>query len=276
MRASSWLRQSGIIEANVKETLESTLDELITNSPRKVSKKSIQNLLKKMINRDKKFREISTAHAKIFMWFEESESSTKSESLEKPESPEKSNRLRRPERTNCLLRRRTKSEKIGKSAVFNKERVRTPDNNYNRSTSPPPVEQVISLPIDRQGAIVEYFYTFVEHELYRFLVDNEDIVSATVVEDFIANQNNQISADFRDADLLTMLNFIMEYIDIFLKGSVFHGKYKAKPFNLFRDFKENVRHKLAHGISDEKGRWSDLALQNFAYLSCHMVACIGK
>ncbi|RIA91959.1 hypothetical protein C1645_821316 [Glomus cerebriforme] len=30
-----------------------------------------------------------------------------------------------------------------------------------------------------------------------------------------------------------------------------------------------------HGISDEKGRWSDLALQNIAYLSCHMVACIG-
>ena len=88
MRTSSWLRQSGIIEANFKETLESTLDELITNSPRKISKKSIQKFLKKMINRDKKFHEISTAHAKIFMWFEESESSTKSESLEKPESPE--------------------------------------------------------------------------------------------------------------------------------------------------------------------------------------------
>ena len=211
------------------------------------------------MKRDKGFREISTAHAKIFMWFEESESS-KSESSKKSDKKSESSK-------------KTKSPK--KSAVFNKARVRTPDNNY-RSTSPPPMKQVISLPIDRQGAIVEYFYTFVEHELYRFLVDNENIIPATVVEVFITKQSNQISADFRDADLLTLLNFIMKYIDVFLKGSIFHGKYKANPANLFRDFKENVRHKLAHGISDEKGRWSDLALQNVAYLSCHMVACIGK
>jgi len=243
------------------------------------------------MKRDKKFREISTAHAKIFMWFEESESSTKPESTNllrrQTKSPEKTSRPRRQTKSyktkssekTSRLRRQTKSDKTKspeKSAVFNKARVRIPDNNHDRSTSPPPVRQVISLPIDRQGAIVEYFYIFVEHELYRFLVDNEDIIPATVVESFIVNQSNQISADFRDADLLTMLNFIMNYIDIFLKGSVFHGKYKANPFNLFSDFKENVRHKLAHGISDGKGRWNDLALQNVAYLSCHMVACIGK
>jgi hypothetical protein len=56
------------------------------------------------------------------------------------------------------------------------------------------VEEVISLPIDRQGAIVEYFYTFVGHELYRLLVDNENIIPATVVKTYIKQSTtNKIS-----------------------------------------------------------------------------------
>ena len=104
MRISSWLQQSGIIEANIKEALELTIDELFTNCPQNSSKNSIRESLKNIIKRDKGFHEIFTAHAKIFMWFEESESS-KSKSSKK--SDKKSE-----------LSKKTKSPK--KSAVFNK------------------------------------------------------------------------------------------------------------------------------------------------------------
>ncbi|CAG8472455.1 7271_t:CDS:2, partial [Cetraspora pellucida] len=43
----------------------------------------------------------------------------------------------------------------------------------------------------------------------------------------------------------------------------------ANPIELLSNFKKNVRHKIAHGIIiDEKGRWSDLDLQNVAHLAC--------
>lgn len=158
MRISLWLWWTGIIEANVKETLKLTIDELFNNCPKNVSKNSIRES-QRHYERDKEFREISLAHAKIFMWSKESESS-KSKSSKKAISHEK-------------------------SAVFNKAQVHTPDNNYDRSTSSPPVKQVISLPIDHQGAIVKYYHTFVEHKLYRLLVNNENIIPATVVESFI-------------------------------------------------------------------------------------------
>ncbi|CAG8545502.1 13240_t:CDS:2 [Ambispora gerdemannii] len=145
-------------------------------------------------------------------------------------------------------------------------------NNYNdRSTrdfSPPPVKQMFSFSDGEQGAVVEPLINLVEKVLYKFLVNNESIIPADVVESLAAEQRPLISTDFSNADFLYILNFITEKIDIFLKKSVFHGQYKANPVELFNNFK-NVCHKMTHGIVvNEVGRWSDHALQHVALLAC--------
>jgi hypothetical protein len=74
-----------------------------------------------------------------------------------------------------------------------------------------------------------------------------------------------------------MLNFIIENIKIFSKNSVFHGTYKANPVELLTSFKKDVRNKLAHGTTiNEKGRWSDHALEHVTILACEVVICLGK
>jgi hypothetical protein len=250
MKISTWLRKSGVVERNVKDTLDSTINELHVNCPLNVPKESIRESLNEVMKRDKEFSKKSPAHIKIFNWLDKNRASS------------------------------SQSKQSKSNAIFEKTRIRTPaiaNNNHNRSTSPPPVKQEFSLSSDRQAAIAEYFYTFVENEMYKFLIENENIIPAKVVETFTKKRNPPISSDFRDADLLSMLNFIVEHVDIFLRKSVFHGLYKANPVKIFKDFKENVRHKMAHGISmNGEGRWSDLALQNVTYLSCHVVACLGK
>jgi len=245
MKVSSWLKQSGIIETNIKDTIESTIKELLVNCPLKVSKESMHRSLVAVVKKDKRYSEKSTAHEKIFNWLKEER--------EKSAATFKKTRASVSGTTN---------DKQDRSA---------------RSSSPPPVEQIFSFSSEQQGAIVEYFYTSVEKELYKFLVENENIIPAKTVEAFAARQNPPISSDFRNADVLAMLNFIIEQINVFLKQPIFHGQYKTNPGKIFKDFKENVRHKMAHGICiDQKGRWSDLALQNVAHLSCEIIACLGK
>lgn len=235
MRLAKWLR-SGIIEKSIKDSLESTINEIHINCPLGYPKETIRQSLNDILKFDKEFYEQSAAHAQILKWFEEKE---------------------------C--------------ANFNKTRILSNNNNGStRSISPPPVKQYFSLSSSRQGAIVEYFYNYVEKELYMFLVENECIIPAKVVEAFVARQHAPINKDFRDADVLCMLNFIIDHINIF-QSSAFHGYYKSNPLKLLKDYKENVRHKVAHGVSTgNSGRWSDLSLQNVAHLSCHVVACLGK
>ena len=79
----------------------------------------------------------------------------------------------------------------------------------------------------------------------------------------------------RYADLLCMINFIIENIKLFLKQKkpLFYGRYKANPTELLSNFKKNVRNKMAHGIVvDEKGRWSDHELQHVSVLACEVVS----
>ena len=47
---------------------------------------------------------------------------------------------------------------------------------------------------------------------------------------------------------ISLLNTSCETHWYFLKGLEFHEKYKVNSVNLFRDFKENMWHKLAHEI----------------------------
>src|SRR6266540_3617589 len=88
------------------------------------------------------------------------------------------------------------------------------------------------------------------------------------------NRNRtEIEPTSLDADTLRMLNFI---ISIFTEKSAFHGKYKANPNEILKEYRKNVRHQMTHGIVEENGRWSDITLQNVSLLACKVVACLSK
>ncbi|CAG8594644.1 20664_t:CDS:2, partial [Dentiscutata erythropus] len=138
-------------------------------------------------------------------------------------------------------------KRVYSSAFFGSKVTNNYNTKQNRESSPPPVKQIFSFSDEEQGAIIEP----------------------------ILNLRPPINPDFGNADTLNMLNFIIENIKLFDK-SVFHGQHKSAPINLFKNFKNNVRHKMAHGILiDQKGRWSDHALQNVAILACDVVTCLG-
>ncbi|CAG8617022.1 5279_t:CDS:2, partial [Cetraspora pellucida] len=110
---------------------------------------------------------------------------------------------------------------------------------------------------EEQGAIIEPLLNLVEKALNEFLIKNKYIIPSEIIEGFATKQRPPINPDFSNADTLNMLNFMIENIKIF-------------------DKLNNVRHKMAHGILiDQKGRWSDHALQNVAILACDVITCLG-
>ncbi|KAF0519111.1 hypothetical protein F8M41_016631 [Gigaspora margarita] len=243
-------------QANIKSTLESTIDSLHDACPLKVSSEIISKSLHDILCNDKVFREQSKIHTKIFDWFKKKN---------KEKNPPK------PSRPCAVFKKRVYS-----STFFFGSKV---TNNYNteqnRESSPPPVKQTFSFSDEEQGAIIEPLLNLVEKALNEFLIKNEHMIPSEVVEGFASKQRPPINPDFSNADTLNMLNFIIENIKIFDK-SVFHGQHKSAPVNLFKNFKNNVRHKMAHGILiDQKGRWSDHTLQNVAILACDVVTCLG-
>jgi hypothetical protein len=82
--------------------------------------------------------------------------------------------------------------------------------------------------------------------------------------------------DFSDADLLCLLNFIIQNISLFTLGqyqTLFHGSNNIDPSFIFKSFKVVARHHNAHGL---KGRWSDEKLQRLSTLALEVTACLGK
>ncbi|CAG8491518.1 13216_t:CDS:2 [Dentiscutata heterogama] len=225
-KLSKWLR-SGVIKQNIKSTLKSTIDSLRDVCPLKVSSEIISKSLHDILCNDKVFREQSKIHTKIFDWFKKKN--------EEKNSP-------KPSRPYAVFKKRVYSSAFFGSKVTN---------NYNteqtRESSPPPVKQIFSFSDEEQGAIIEPLLNLVEKALNEFLIKNEHMISSEVVEGFAAKQRPPINPDFSNADTLNMLNFMIENIKIFDK-SVFHGQHKSAPVNLFKNFKNNVRHKMAHGI----------------------------
>ncbi|CAI2197186.1 19472_t:CDS:2, partial [Funneliformis geosporum] len=300
IRLSTWLR-SGTIEQNFKDTLEATLGALNNACPlNKLSNNSIRNSLYDILSNDKAFREKSTAHTTVFDWLSNKSSSS---CKEKPFAVFKkktrfyastiavgpnatansyNNNVVEPNATansynNNVVEPNATADSYNNNVVEPQESGNGDNSNVKtRDSSPPPVKQTFSFANDEQEAIIEPYINFVEKALYKFLIDNEHIIPSKIVESFVAKQHPRISPDFENADILCMIKFITENISIFLKKSTFHGRYKLDPTGLLINFKNNVRNQMAHGIIiDEKGRWSDLALQNVAHLACEIVACLG-
>ena len=259
---SAWIR-SGVVEKNLKETFDSTLDALCDACPLRKSRESIYKSLHDLLYSDKTFRQSSLAHITMFGWLEDKKlSSSSSSSSQKQSKPFVG-----------FKKTRFHSSAVGQYATVTNNRK---DNTTARD-SYPSIKQSFSFTEKEQGAIIEPFINLVERAVYDFLVNNEDIIPLEIVESFADKQRPPISKDFCNADLLCMLNFILENITIFSKKSVFHGQYKANPAELLIDFKKKVRNKLAHGIVvSGKGRWSDHALQHVSILACEVIICLGK
>ena len=259
-KLSTWLR-SGVIEENVKDTLRSTIIALHTICPLNVAQSSIRNSLHDILFNDKDFRQKSPAHKTIFDWFESSSKQTRPVAIFK--------------------KTRLYSSVVGQDSssgttIDNYNNNSNNDKEHKREPSPQ-VKQVFSFTDSEQGAVIEPLLNLVEKTFYKFLVDNERHIPLDVVKSFCEKQRPPVSTDFGDADLLCMINFVIENVKHFSKKSLFHGKYKANPIELLRNFKNNVRNKMAHGIIvDEKGRWSDHDLQHVSILACEIVIFLGK
>jgi len=231
---SAWIR-SGVIEKNLKDTFDSTLDAIYDACTLRRSSRYIHDSLRDILYGDETFRKSSPANIMMFGWFEDEKLSSSSFSSSQKRSKSKPFAV--------FKKTRFHSSAVGQTASIT--------NNYNDNRtardSSPSVEQSFSFSDSEQGAIIEPFINLSEKAVSDFLANNESIVPLEVVESFANKQRPPISKDFCNADLLCMLNFITENIKIFSKNSVFHGTYKANPVELLTSFKKDVRNKLAHG-----------------------------
>lgn len=99
------------------------------------------------------------------------------------------------------------------------------------------------------------------------------------MENFVSKCNPPKQTDFSDADLLCLLNFMIQSLPLFTLGqhqTLFYGSYKTDPSFLFNSFKVEARHHNAHGITYPEGRWSDEKLQRLSTLALEIIICLGK
>ncbi|GBC05814.1 hypothetical protein RclHR1_06440001 [Rhizophagus clarus] len=130
-----------------------------------------------------------------------------------------------------------------------------------------------------QGAYVEPIIEHVEMSLFRFIVKQEKYIPHKTVRNFTSQCNPPKKDDFSDADLLCLLNFIIQNINLFTLGldqTLFHGPNNIDPTFLLRNFKVEVRHHNAHGVTNLKGRWSDEKLLRLSTLALEVIVCLGK
>ncbi|KAF0399373.1 hypothetical protein F8M41_009726 [Gigaspora margarita] len=276
-----WLR-SEVVKDNIKSTLECTIDTLyeICNIEG-VTREKMSNSLENILINDITFRQ---QHIILYNWFREIREKNKKKQMplaifKKTRfyfSAVASNHVNITNTSEINVNNGTEDNINIENELSN---ITNPSNQTEntRDSSPPPVRQIYSFTGPEQGAIVENFLTFAEKALYNFLVKHEKKISEQVVKNFAANQTPPINNDFRDADVLCMIKFIVQNIKIFLNESVFHGSHKLNPVDLLNEFKKNVRHKNAQGVvEDNKGRWCDLDLQRVVHLTCEVVACLGS
>ncbi|CAG8524543.1 4919_t:CDS:1 [Racocetra persica] len=278
-RLCKWLR-SGVVKKNIKNTLDCTIDTLYEMCHLKnVTRENISSSLENILLNDMTFR---NQHMTLYNWFQSHREQNKTKS--KPFAVFRKTRVYSSAFGSHINYNVTSSSDNSTGDAINIENESsinistTPGQiEDTRDSSPPPVRRIYSFTGPEQGAIVETFLTLAEKALYNFLIRHEGKISEKVVRDFAASQIPPINKDFRDADVLCMLKFIIQNIKLFLKESAFHGLNKTNPIELLDEFKKKVRNKNAHGVvENDKGRWCDLDLQRVVQLTCEVAACLGN
>uniref|UniRef100_U9UH05 Uncharacterized protein n=1 Tax=Rhizophagus irregularis (strain DAOM 181602 / DAOM 197198 / MUCL 43194) TaxID=747089 RepID=U9UH05_RHIID len=222
-RLSTWLR-SGVVDKNIKDNFRSTLNALYDTCPLKISRRALQ----------------SPANITVFGWFEDQRlSKLSSPSSKQPKQPK--------QKRACAVFKKTRlySSNVTTNNVDNQINNNYINDKTIRRDSSPSLRQKFSFTDSEQGAFVEHIINLAEKAIYKFLVDNERNIPLNVVMDFVSKQRPPVNIDFSNADLLCMLNFIIDNINIFIRVSAFHG------------------------------RWNDHSLQNVAILACEIVICVG-
>ncbi len=146
--------------------------------------------------------------------------------------------------------------------------------------SSPPILQKYSFTPAEQDSYVEPILQYIERALYKFIVKYENYISFEVVKNFTAKCNPPHQVNFSDADLLCILNFIIQNITLFMTGHsnqiLFHEEHKIDLSDLLNSFKIEIRNHNAHAITQPMGRWNDEELQRLSTLALKVIICFGK
>ncbi|RIA87680.1 hypothetical protein C1645_274236 [Glomus cerebriforme] len=67
MKISTWIK-SGVIDKNIKDSLDSTVESLHSICPLRANKKSIHESLRDVLDRDQSFREKTMANIQVHKW----------------------------------------------------------------------------------------------------------------------------------------------------------------------------------------------------------------
>ncbi|GBB98220.1 hypothetical protein RclHR1_31710001, partial [Rhizophagus clarus] len=162
--------------------------------------------------------------------------------------------------------------------------IRDEQNVYQSSSplereSTPSIPQKFSFTPAEQGSYVEPILQHVERALLNFIVTHNKYIPSEIVKNFTDKCNPPRQVDFSDADLLCILNFIIQNITLFTTGhsneTLFHGEHKINPTELFKSFKTEARNHHAHAITQPMGRWNDEELQRLSTLALKVVVCLG-
>ncbi|CAG8582015.1 16710_t:CDS:2 [Cetraspora pellucida] len=158
------------------------------------------------------------------------------------------------------------------------EKVQETKSQVHRSSSPP-IPQRFSFSASEQGSYVEPILQHVERAFFNFITRHEKYIPSKTVKDFVMKCNPPRQIDFSDADLLCLLNFILQIISLFTTRqsdqTLFCGQYKLNPSDLLMSFKVEARNYNAHAITQSSGRWNDEKLQRLSTLALEVVICLG-
>ncbi|CAB4434814.1 unnamed protein product [Rhizophagus irregularis] len=176
--------RSGVIEKNLKDTLDSTLDAIYDACPLRRSRRSIRDSLCDILYGDETFRKSSPANIMIFGWFEDEKLSSSSSSSSQKRSKSKPFAV--------FKKTRFHSSAVGQTASITNNYI---DNRTARDSSPS-VKQSFSFSDSEQGAIIEPFINLSEKTVSDFLANNESTIPLEVVEPFANKQRPPISRDF--------------------------------------------------------------------------------
>ncbi|RIB16339.1 hypothetical protein C2G38_2038659 [Gigaspora rosea] len=174
---STWIR-SGIVEENIKDTLDSTLNALCDVCPLKKSRESICDSLRDILYSDQVFRQSSPAHITIFGWLEDKKLSSSSSSSTQPKQSRQSKPFA------IFKKTRFHSSAVGQHVTITHNYK---DNRTVRDSSPS-VSQSFSFTENEQGAVIEPFINLVEKVIYEFLITNESTIPLEIVENFCSKQ----------------------------------------------------------------------------------------
>ena len=291
MKLSKWLKTQLKDRDHVKGTLEETINHLLQLKP-PVKKNTEQTKALKSSLRDllKKDKELCKENELLNTWLNVLENERKKKDLKiidkKNQAIFKNVRVLQYSVSNGT--NSTQPQNINNAAKEEPEEpaastiISSSDdsNDYEKINEPLALQvtQRFSLSASQQGSFTEPIFEHVERSLFRFISKHHQYVPSKTVEEFAKKCIPPRKPDFSDADLLCLLNFIIQNIHLFTNRSnqsLFNGDYELNPSVLFKSFKE-VRNYNAHGITRPEGRWDDDKLRRLSTLALEVAVCFSK